>query len=208
VVPPRVAMSGIEWIRPVDGARAAVLLGAFDPPTNAHVALVRAAGDRLGIPGAFCPTTVALARGADRLLELKDRLALLEQIADAEGFGLALADHGTYLDVARALRQTGIDATFVVGSDKLPQLRDPSFYENGAAGVAATFAEVSFLVVARLGAPPDPMPHVDAADVFADMKEAAISATEVRRLLRDGESVAALVPPVVAAALEGYTARG
>jgi nicotinic acid mononucleotide adenylyltransferase len=194
-----------SWIRPVDGNRAAVLLGAFDPPTNAHVALVRAARDRLGIPGAFCTTSVLLARGDDRLLEEGKKLELLEQIADAERFGFAIADRGTYLEVAHALRRTGVDATFVIGSDKLPQLRDPSFYENGEDGVAATFAEVSFLVVSRSGSSPD---HVDAAEVFADPEEAAISATEVRRRLRNGESIAALVPPVVAAALEGYTARG
>lgn len=187
-----------------------MLLGAFDPPTNAHVAIARAASEALGVPAAFCVTKVVLDRPDDRLLSSDDRLRVLDALADEEGLGLAEADRGTYLEVGRALRaQTpGMDVTFVVGSDKLSQLADPRFYPDGRAGVDATFREVRFVVVPR-GRDPAMRPglHVLPVDaVFDDPADAAISASEVRRRIRAGRPVAGLVPPVVARGLERYTA--
>jgi nicotinic acid mononucleotide adenylyltransferase len=190
----------VTWLRRVDGPAVVVLLGAFDPPTNAHVALLRSASLRLHRPGAFCLTSVLLDRTGDRLLDEKTRLSVLGAIAADEGFGLATAPGGTYLEVARAI---GLDATFVIGSDKLPQLRDSRFYPDGEEGVNATFDEVRFLVVERDGGE-----GVDASEVFSDAGVAAISATEVRRRVRCGEEIGALVPAVVAEALAGYTAAG
>jgi nicotinic acid mononucleotide adenylyltransferase len=201
----------IRWLRPIRQKRAVVLLGAFDPPTNAHVAILRAAARKLGAPGVLCSTGVRLARPTDTLLDDEVRLGMLDELASSEGFGLCLADQGTYLAVARDLHASGIEATFVVGSDKLPQLADPSFYTDGEAGVAATFREVTLVVVERPGAA-TPMRNevevIDAATVFANPADAAISATEVRRRVRDGLPVDGLVPPAVAARLEGYTAPG
>jgi nicotinic acid mononucleotide adenylyltransferase len=194
--PPR-----LIWIRGVPGPRVVLLLGAFDPPTVAHVAVARAAAEMVGAPAAFCPTRVLLGRPAEALLADPDRLRLLDAVAEAEGMGLAAANRGTYLEVARAARAAGADPFFVVGSDKLPQLAEASFYEDGEAGVRATFDEVRFLVVPRGVA-------VDRADVQvvrADPALVAVSATEVRRLVRAGLDVAALVPDLVGLALKGYT---
>jgi nicotinic acid mononucleotide adenylyltransferase len=187
----------LNWLR---GVRAAVLLGAFDPPTNAHVAILRAAQQRLAVPGILCLTRVLLARPDDTLLEMNERLDVLGALAAAEGFGLCIAESGTYLDVARELRVAGLEPVFVIGSDKLPQLSDPSFYPDGQAGVDATFRDCDFLVIERGGDAP--------SDVFENPRHAGISATEVRRRVRAGEPVDDLVPPVVARALEGYTASG
>jgi nicotinic acid mononucleotide adenylyltransferase len=186
--------------------RRAVLLSAFDPPTNAHVDILRAASTRRGIPAMLCLTRVVLARGDDRLLTDDDRVRLLEELAAAEGFEFLVADNGTYLAVARELRERSIEGTFVIGSDKLPQLLDPSFYPDGAAGVAATFDEVDFVVVER----PGPVPAgkyevIPASDAFIDPAHATITATDVRTRLRRGLDVNDLVPPVVAEALGRYT---
>jgi nicotinic acid mononucleotide adenylyltransferase len=43
---------------------------------------------------------------------------------------------------------------------------------------------------------------LDPAEVFDDPVEASISSTEVRRRVRDGQSVEALVPPGVARRLQ------
>jgi nicotinic acid mononucleotide adenylyltransferase len=196
----------LNWLRPVDSSRAAVLLGAFDPPTKAHVSILRAASRRLDAPGVLCLTTVLLARPDDVLLGIPDRLRVLEALADDETFGLCTAERGTYLDVAGEMRTAGIDATFVIGSDKLPQLADPSFYTDGEDGVAATFRDVAFLVVDRGGeTSPD---WISTTEAFENVRYAGISATDVRRRLRAGQPVDDLVPPVVAKALEGYTASG
>jgi nicotinic acid mononucleotide adenylyltransferase len=186
--------------------RAAVLLGAFDPPTNAHIDILHAASVRRGIPGMLCLTRVLLARGDDRLLTDGDRVRILEALAEAEGFAFLIARNGTYLEVARELRADGIEGTFVIGSDKLPQLLDPSFYSDGPDGVAATFDEVDFVVVERHGTVPDGNYEViPSAEAFTDPAHATISATDVRNRLRQGLDVNALVPAVVTEALGRYT---
>jgi nicotinate-nucleotide adenylyltransferase len=190
----------LTWLRRL---RAAVLLGAFDPPTNAHVAILNAAAGHLGLPGMLCATSVTLARPPERLLDDRTRVRILEALAESEGFALYVAGAGTYLAVARELRSSGIEPAFVVGSDKLPQLADSSFHEDGTAGVEATFREVDFVVIERPGAPlrESRFPVVPVGPM-------PLSATEVRRRVRAGEAFDDLVPPVVAKALEGYTAPG
>jgi nicotinic acid mononucleotide adenylyltransferase len=192
----------------VSGSRAVVLLGAFDPPTLAHVAVLDAAARSEGVPGALCLTKVLLARSPDELLTAEQRLAIVDTVAGARSYGLALANRGTYIDVHRGMRATGIDATFVIGSDKLAQLADPSFYPDGSKGVEATFAEVDFLVVPRadvdLGR--NDLRVLGTAEVFDEPAQASISSTEVRRRIREGVVVEGLVPPEVVVDLEGYTA--
>lgn len=183
-------------------------MGAFDPPTRAHVALLSGSARFVDAPGAFCMTKVLLDRGDDELLTPRQRLRLLDDVSRSRGFGLVLANRGTYVDVDRAMRASGIDATFVIGSDKLVQLDDPSFYPDRERGVAATFAEVRLLVVPRPGAEVqrEDVIVLDPAEAFENQAQTSISSTEVRRRVRAGESVDALVPPEVAVGLGGYTA--
>lgn len=201
------------WVRRPDAEEVVLLLGAFDPPTIAHVELlaaaVRAPGTT-GTGGAFCLTKTLLGRDGRALLPPPRRLELLDALAADRGFGVGVAACGTYLGVAKALAADGLRPTFVVGSDKLPQLRDPAWYPDGERGVAQTFAAARFVVVTRPGAPapaerPAGVEVLDPARVFSDPAHAAISATEVRRRLGEGLPVTDLVPPVVGVALAGYT---
>jgi nicotinic acid mononucleotide adenylyltransferase len=200
--------SQIDWLLPIAANRIVVLLGAFDPPTNAHVAIVTAASKKVDADAVVGMTKVLLDRPDDRLLPIPERISLLAAITREEGLGFFLANRGTYLDVAQALAADGREAIFVVGSDKLEQLADPKFYADGDEGVSATFAEVKFLVVPRAG---DVLSRTDVevmdpAEAFAGAGEGDVSATEVRRRLRSGEPVDELVPQAVALALQGYTA--
>ncbi|HYZ94013.1 MAG TPA: hypothetical protein VFA34_16695 [Actinomycetota bacterium] len=196
------------WHRPVDGSRVVFLLGAFDPPTRAHVAILDAASRSEGLPGALCLTKELLAREGDVLIPPRDRVELLDRIAVVRHFGLGIANRGTYLDVGRACLVHGIEPTFVIGSDKLAQLADPSFYPDGMRGVTATFEELSFLVVPREGSAVDrdDVRVLDASDVFPDDRTMGISSTEVRRRALAGGGLTGLVPPEVVASVEGYTA--
>lgn len=162
-----------------------MLLGAFDPPTNAHVDILSEAARESDAAGGFCLTKVVLARNASRLLADEDRIDVLDAIAERLGFGLAFANRGTYLDVHRALVAEGFEPAFVVGSDKLAQLEDPAFYPDGRRGVDATFDELSLVVVPR--------------------GNRDLSATKVRRMVSDGRDVSDLVPPEAAAVIGGYT---
>ncbi len=198
----------VAWPRPIPGPRAVVLLGAFDPPTLAHVAVLDAATRFERVPAAICMTKVLLARPPDELLTIEQRLSIVDVVAAARSYGLALANRGTYMDVHRGMRATGIEATFLIGSDKVGQLADPSFYPDGQRGVDATFAEVDFLVVPRgeFDLESNDLRVLPADDVFGDAPLGTISSTEVRRRIREGVAVDGLVPPEVVVDLEGYTA--
>lgn len=194
----------VEWVHPVPGSRAVVLLGAFDPPTRAHVALVEAGAEAEGVAAALCLTKQLLARSSDELLVSEQRLSLLDKLARARSYGFALANRGTYRDVHRAMQATGVDATFLIGSDKLAQLRDPSFYPDGERGVAETLAVVRFLVMPRAGVDVDLTDQPLLPPLDDDL--ALLSSTEVRRRLREGSPVDDLVPAEVAVDVGGYTA--
>jgi nicotinic acid mononucleotide adenylyltransferase len=198
----------LDWLLPVKESRIVVLLGAFDPPTNAHLAIAKAASQREDAVAVLGMTKVLLDRPDDFLLAIPERLGLLSAIAKEEGFGFVLANRGTYLEVARAMSADGREPIFVVGSDKLEQLADPKFYSEGDAGVSTTFKEVRFLVMPRAGEVVSraDVQVMDPADAFAGAAESEVSGREVRRRLRFGEPVDELVPPAVALALQGYTA--
>jgi nicotinic acid mononucleotide adenylyltransferase len=157
-------------------------------------------------------TKTMLARPNDELFSPVQRVDLLTRITAQENLGLLLANRGTYLDVSRALRTAAVEATFVIGSDKLPQLADPAFYADGEHGVAATFAEVRLVVVPRDGTEVDrdDVAVIDPREVFPagtrDERLARLSGTEIRRKVAAGEPVEDLVPQAVAVALGGYTA--
>ncbi len=182
----------VEWRRPAAGVRIAVLLGAFDPPTNAHVEILQAPSAK-GYEPVWGMTRVLLDRPDDGLFTFEDRVDIVHAVAERTAAGFVLFAEGTYLEANRALRVDGFEPLFVIGSDKLEQLRDPSFYRDGYpdgdAGVRATFDEVAFHVVER-----DP---------------AGLSATLVRRRWGRGQDIADLVPQEVVARLrsrgQGYT---
>lgn len=193
----------VRWVRPVPGPMPVLLLGAFDPPTRAHLALVEGASRHTGRSGALCLTKLLLDRSAGMLLSPEQRVELLDALAVEGGLGLCLANRGTYLEVALALDG---QAVFVVGSDKLAQLADPSFYPDGSEGVRATFEQARFCVVPRGGAAVDrsDVEVIDEQAVFGATDLALISASDVRRRLSEGMPIDELVPPLVARRLEGY----
>lgn len=194
-----------RWLIKPD-AEPVLLLGAFDPPTLAHLSVVRAAAEATGMAPALVLTTVLLDRPGDHLLSAVDRVELLAEVCHEESIAFGVANRGTYLEVARSMDEHPV---FVIGSDKLPQLQNPAFYPDGLSGVEATFAECRFVVVGRSGVLPSVGPGIiavlDPAQVFARPDIGAISASEVRRRLRTGIETQDFVPPAVSRRLGGYT---
>jgi len=198
----------VRWIRPVPGPRVVLLLGAFDPPTLAHVQMAVAAGRHLEAPPALCLTAVLLDRPSETLLPWAERLELLEDLCGQMDLGLAVANRGTYLGVWRTLQRAGLRATFLIGGDKVAQLRDPAFYyPDGPAGVEATMSQVPFLVVPRGPHTGSGLPELQVLAAFDDPATAGLSASSVRDRLRRGEPVENMVPEAVARRLRGYTER-
>jgi nicotinic acid mononucleotide adenylyltransferase len=129
----------------------AVMPGAYNPPTRAHLALADAARDRGFGAVLFSLGTITLDK-PETGLGLHERLELLAKIAEGrERLGVVLQNRGLYAEQADALRALpGVDElTFVVGMDKLEQIFDPGYYQNFTGTLERLFDRARLLVAAR-----------------------------------------------------------
>lgn len=180
-----------------------ILGGIFDPPQAGHVALARAARERLPIDRlivlvAATPGHRAVVADADTRLRLA-RLAF-EGIADE----IVLDPHAFTVDAVRGGRFG--DAIFVVGADEgaaFPTWKDPD----------EVLRWVRLAVGTRSGYPPADLEQYGDRVLAFQLPSPPVSSTEIRERLGRGEPVDGLVPDAVAAALDetglyrGYTGR-
>jgi nicotinic acid mononucleotide adenylyltransferase len=150
-----VRASGVPTARLVTATAAvgslAVMPGAYNPPTRAHLALAEAALDRGFGAVLFSLGTVTLDK-PETGLPLHERLELLAKIAEGrERLGVVLQNRGLYAEQAEALRaMPGVEElTFVVGMDKIEQIFDPGYYRDFAAALERLFTRARLLVAAR-----------------------------------------------------------
>ncbi len=172
-----------------------ILGGVFDPPHVGHVALARAALDRLGLerllvlviadPGHKLATTPAETR-----LELT-RLAF----ADVPEATVVLDNHARTVDSLEERKPE--NAVFILGADELvgfPSWKRPERVLELVRLAVATRPGISDERVgearARLAAP-------DRVDFF-EMRAVPVSSSEIRERVALGESIDGLVPPPVA----------
>ncbi len=188
----------------------AILAGSFDPLTNAHLALARAAREVGGCDAVY----LALSRQTvDKEARVRpsdtDRALLLRQVASREpGLGVILFNRGLYAEQAVAARAAFPEAElrFIVGFDKARQIFDPRYYADRDAALRQLFNRVSLLVAPRADAGPEALAALLDRPENApfrgrvgalpfDPAWATDSATVVREAARAGEPFAALVPP-------------
>jgi nicotinic acid mononucleotide adenylyltransferase len=195
----------------------AILPGAFNPPTLAHVALARAALGHGFDAALFSIGTRTIDKEDAAGLSIVDRLDVLSRICRSEKrLGVVLQNRGLYVEQADAVGSalpSGCEITFVVGMDKVPQIFDPRYYDDVDAALANLFARAKLLVAARGHLDRDALlalleeehakPHAEGLGwLELAPKWRAISATAVRERLVLGEIPAELLPPEVAAFLE------
>ena len=210
------------------GPRLGVFASSFNPPTIAHVELIRRA------VGAFSfDESLALAgkTNADKLeyeCSLADRLAMLKlafEFANDARTSIGLSSHAFYVDMVDALRRfypPETDLHFIVGFDTFERVLDPGNrytsryhrkFTDRVEALEYLFAHSSFIVAGRGGAgldsvrllverePAVPSERILYLDFPADLGE--LSATEVRNRRRAGLPIGGLVP----AAVEQYIIR-
>ena len=146
-----------------------VFTGAFNPPTTAHLALLKQAQqyarqqDRQNVSGsssrnsthlyaAFSKVTVNKEK-LERPL-LLDRVMLLQQLLRRRlpYAGLLLFNRGLYVEQAQALRHSFPAVKriyFLMGYDKIVQIFDPRYYQDRDAELEALFHEAQMLVAPR-----------------------------------------------------------
>lgn len=189
--------------------------GSFNPIHNAHLLCSRAAaikenfGTVVLIPSAQPPHK----RNATDLASPADRLAMTQlagEFAGDETIRFEVSDielrrqtPSYTIDTARELRELGWPRiTWLIGADQLNALSTWHKADE-------LLDEVDFLILARPGVPlnwnglPDRFrTKLQSRVVEAPLME--ITATEIRRRVRAGESIDDLVPPPVARYIESH----
>jgi nicotinic acid mononucleotide adenylyltransferase len=188
-----------------------VVPGSFDPMTAAHAALARALRDGGCdlVLLLYSPRTMPKEQDAEPpLMTPEARVAsLLAWSVPREGFGTALCSHGLIADQAAAAGRAfpGAELLFGVGSDKVVQLLDPSWYEDPGETLSALFRSTRVAYGIRAGHADRVREALDRESRWRDRVEVVelppavseISSSRVRRLVREGRNVSDLVPPEV-----------
>ncbi|MGH2786130.1 MAG: nicotinate-nicotinamide nucleotide adenylyltransferase [Actinomycetota bacterium] len=186
----------------------AVFPGSFNPPTSAHLLLA----ERARREGFACVLFV-LARNTvgkePSGMIAEDRLLALRFIAQRAGMGVAVCSSGLYVDMAdaAAMLYPGTEVAFLIGSDKVSQIFDASFYTDRENALDALFARARLVVAPRTedgGIVEETMERAENRR-FADRVSVLplhpavsdLSSTRVRGLLQSGAEPTGLVPSAV-----------
>ncbi len=183
-----------------------VLGGAFDPPHNGHLALAETAREQLRLTTVLFVPTGSPPHKPDRPLtpDLHREAMVALAIAGRQGFLLSRADldrpgpHYT-ADLLALLQRAwpGSELYFLMGGDSLAQFlswRDPQ----------RILALARLAVLRRPGWQADleelqrALPAMRERLVWLEGPTLDLSASEIRRRVREGEPITGLVPPAVA----------
>ncbi len=135
-----------------------VFPGSFNPPTNAHIALMKQARlfgqayESVSLYAAISKRTVDKEK-VERPT-LLDRVDLLDTILHKylQDTGIILFNRGLYVEQAQALRAAFPRVQhvfFLLGFDKIIQIFDPHYYTDRDASLVALFSLAELLVAPR-----------------------------------------------------------
>ena len=179
-------------------AKLAILPGAFNPPTRAHLAMADAALARVdevlfALPRAFPHKEYTGSQFETRLEWLRAALAGYPR------FSLAVTEGGLFIEIAQEARtEYGVDTElfFVCGRDAAERIVGWDYGEGD--GIHKQLERFALLVAARGGAyesPPRIRNRVHALTLPSGLDE--VSSSEVRRRIRADEDWRDLVPPSI-----------
>jgi nicotinic acid mononucleotide adenylyltransferase len=143
---------------PTPEGKIIVFPGSFDPPTTAHLALLKQAWQfsrehgPMHVYAAISKHTTD-KEGVQRPL-LLDRVLLLETVLHhrLRHTGILLFNRGLYVEQAEAVHSAFPQVTqlfFLVGFDKIVQIFDPRYYTHRDHALHELFALAEFLVAPR-----------------------------------------------------------
>jgi nicotinic acid mononucleotide adenylyltransferase len=136
-----------------------VFPGSFNPPTNAHLALLKQAQrysssqNRPPLLYAAFTTLTIDKENVQRPL-LLDRIILLDHLLHRRlpRVGILLLNHGLYIEQARGIQNSFPRVKhifFLMGFDKIVQILDPRYYENRDHSLRKLFSLAQLLVAPR-----------------------------------------------------------
>ncbi len=187
--------------------RLAILGGAYNPITYAHLAIADAVVRAMGMHEVlFCLPEVPPHKtifGAS----LEQRLDMVQlAVADRPYAAVGLSTHGLFLDIYRAVGSVyppRIEVFFLTGRDAAERILTWD-YDDTEAALQQMFTAFEFIVCDREGVfeiPDDPrlMPYHDRIHRCPmDVQANHISSTAVREHLQQDRPIDQLVPPAVA----------
>lgn len=186
-----------------------VFPGSFNPPTQAHLAMLRQArrvAERRR--GGHWRVYAALSRQivdkeAVERMTLLDRLVLLERVLKSQvrHAGILLLNRGLYVEQAEGIRAAFPEVRrlyFLLGFDKIVQILDPHYYSDRDAALRELFALAHLLVAPRgadgeaelkeLLARPENRPFAGSIHALPlDQRYRNISSTHARQEAQPGE---------------------
>lgn len=132
--------------------------GSFNPPTTAHLAMLKQARHFAYLHGhmkvyAAISKHIVDKEAVERPL-LVDRIVLLDTVLrhHLRHTGIMLFNRGLYVEQAEAVRTYFPKVTelyFLIGFDKIVQILDPRYYEDRDAALRELFALAELLVAPR-----------------------------------------------------------
>ena len=191
-----------------------VFPGSFNPPTSAHLAMLKQARHFAHLHGnmevyAALSKHIVDKEAVERPL-LLDRIILLDTVLrhHLRHTGIMLFNRGLYVEQAEGVRANFPQVTklyFLIGFDKIVQILDPHYYEDRDAALHELFALADLLVAPRGAAGPAELtrlldrpenrqfaPHIHALPLNAAYRD--VSSTHIRQNLEAHEQE---VPPEV-----------
>jgi nicotinate-nucleotide adenylyltransferase len=168
----------------------AVFGGAFDPPHNGHVAVLRGAELHLSFDDLL---VLVVADPGHRDVHAPADVRLHLAKLAFPSYRVELDSHARTIDMLRARQLT--DPVLVVGADEFEAF-------------SAWKQPEEVLTLARLAVATRPGHSLEAARARDDritpfeIERVPVSSSEVRRRIAAGESISELVPPAVAAEIE------
>lgn len=207
----------VHQAAPISSTHIAVLDASFNPLTLAHEALVNSARETLGIEDALLLLSRANVDKDVFGADLGQRLAMLVAYARTQAhLSVAGCSHARFVDKTRALRPLYPDEAtfyFILGYDTLLRLFDPKYYTDIKTELSPLF-DAGHILVANRGTGdeqtirafltrPECAPFAHRIHPIAMPPACAdLSSTRAREAVRRGESLAGLVPPLIAQAID------
>jgi nicotinic acid mononucleotide adenylyltransferase len=193
---------------PADLGSVALLSGSFDPMTVAHEAMADAAAERVDLVVlTYSARTMPKDPGAPpSLLDERRRIESIKRFcARRAGFAVGLCSHGLLVDQVRAAQDRFRTALWtLMGSDKVLQVLDPSWYDDRDAALEPMLATARVLYAVRSGDAGIVERALSLAEnvrwkdrferLHVPPKVAGVSSRTVRQLVREGRDVTDLVP--------------
>lgn len=201
------------------GQRLGVFSSSFNPPTIAHFELIRRAAESFSLTEVLA---LAGKTNADKLeyeCSLEDRLAMIGLCFAEEPVSIGVSSHAFYVDMISALERAypaQTDLHFIVGFDTFERVLDVEDrytaryhreFKDRHEALEFLFSHSRLIVAGRGGSglrsfrtlierePAIPSDRVFYMDFPGGLAE--LSATQVRTLRQEGESITGLVPRAV-----------